>query len=246
MQATSWWSWWRDWWQWSRPKPKPAPAPVPVPAPLPAPTPALPSPTPTLRPPLPPEVRGDGSNTCADKPAWAGAAVVLGSCIQLKDYPAGEVELAWLKIESLDAAGNVIATGTTLGSDVWGQLSTRFPFWNIGVGPDIVEPWRLRETRGASLLIHPDLRTDKIWHFWARKQALILGTKRIRVSARVKIMGGTLLSIGSDWWRSASATRSVWGACNSTDPNTQNTDGPQSKWYTGIETKGEWLTITVP
>jgi len=232
----SWWTWLRDWWKWSRPKPPPTPAPIPTPVPT-------PTPAPGTRPPLPPEVRGDGSNTCADKPAWASAAVVLGSCIQLQGYAPSEVEIAWLKIECLNAAGNVIATATTLGNGIWGQLSTRYPFWNIGQGPDQVEEWKPRETSGSALRIHPALRPDKIWHFWGAKQPLVLGTKRIRVSARVKITGGAYFSIGSDWWRLLSDRRSVWGPCNSIDPATTNTDGPQSRWYS-LENP-EWQTITV-
>ncbi len=219
-----------------RPRPKP---PVPTPTPTPAP---LPAPTPATRPPLPPEVRGDGSSACSGKPAWAGAAVCLGSCIQLKDYPAGTVEIEWVQIESLDAAGNVLATKKTFGRDIWGELDTRYPFWGIG-GTNKVEAWQPREAIGNSLLIHPNLRADKIWHFWGAKVALAAGTNKIRTSARVKITGGALFSIGSDWWRGVNNTSSVWGPCNSTDPKTTNTDGPQSRWHS-LENQN-WQTIVV-
>ena len=179
-----------------KPRPKPVPTPAPVPTPIPDPGPC---PVPANRPPLPPEVRGDGSRACGGKPAWASAAVMLGSCIQLKDYPASEVELAWVQIESLDAAGTVLSTKKTLGRDVWGELDTRYPFWGIG-GTNKVEAWQPRELRGDSLLIHPYLRADKIWHFWGTKVALAAGTKKIRTSARVKITGGAYFCIGSDWW----------------------------------------------
>jgi hypothetical protein len=221
------------------PAPQPQPTPQPIPLPVPDPGPA---PVPKTRPPLPPEVKDDGGTTCGQRPAWAGAAVVLGSCIQLKDYPAGTVEIAWLQIESLDAAGKVLATTQTLGKNVWGELDTRYPFWGIG-GTNKVETWQPREVNGSSLVIRPNLRADKIWHFWGAKQALAAGAKTIRVSARVRITGGAYLSIGSDWWRSASNTSSVWGPCNSTDPKTTNTDGPSSRWYS-LE-NADWQTIVV-
>jgi len=196
----------------------------------------------TTRPPLPPEVKSDGGSICPNKPAWASAAVVLGSCIQLKGYPAGEVELNWVQIDSLDAAGKMLASSRTLGRDVWGQLDTRYPFWGIG-GTNKVEVWKPRVLRGDSLLIQPNIRPEKIWHFWGSKVALAAGTKTIRTSARVKITGGAYFSIGLDWWRSVVSTKSVWGPCNSVDPKTQNTDGPQSRWFSFENT--DWQVITV-
>lgn len=224
------------------PAPVPKPAPTPVPVPTPTPDPLPPIPVPSKRPPLPPEVRDDGGSDCSGKPAWAGAAIVLGSCIQLKDYPAGEVEIAWLQIETLDASGKVLSTTKTQGKNVWGELDTRYPFWGIG-GTNKIETWQPRELRGDSLVIHPTTRADKIWHFWGQKVALPAGTKTIRTSARVKITGGALFSIGSDWWKSTSETKSVWGPCNSTDPRTTNTDGPQSRWHS-LENQA-WQTIVV-
>jgi hypothetical protein len=170
---------------------------------------------------------------------------VLGACVQLKPpYSPGEVEIAWLQIESLDAAGKVLATTQTLGRNVYGELDTRYPFWGIGSPTgNVVEPWAPREVRGDSLVIRPNTRADKIWHFYGTKQGLAAGAKTIRVSAKVKITGGALLSIGSDWWRSVNDTKSVWGPCNSTDPRTTNSDGPQSRWYS-LENP-EWQTIVV-
>ena len=69
------------------------------------------------------------------------------------------------------------------------------------------------------------------------------GAVSVRVSARVKITGGALFSIGSDWWRSANDTSSQWGPCHSTDPKTTNSDGPQSRWYS-LE-NSDWQTIIV-
>ena len=245
---THWWNW--NWWK-PKPKPKPTPKPTPTPTPKPTPTPTppptpvptpMPDPAPGKRPPLPPEVKGDGGSTCVNKPAWAHAAVALGSCIQLKDYPAGEVEIEYLQIEALDSAGRALLITKTLGKDVWGELHTRYPFWGIG-SVNKVEPWGTRELRGTSLLIHPNLRADKIWHFWSQKPTLPAGTQKVRTSARIKITGGALFSIGGDWWRSANDTVSQWGPCDSTDPKTTNSDSSQSRWYSLENT--EWQTITV-
>lgn len=229
------WPW--QWW-WRKPVPKPTPKPTPTPPPVPTPT-----PTPTKRPALPPELKGDdGGIICPIKPAWATAAVTLGSCIQLKDYAPGQVELAWLELESLDSGGNVLAVTRTLGKDVWGELHTRYPMWGVG-STNKIERWEPRELNGTTLLIHPNLRSDKIWHFWSFKPTLPPGAVSVRVSARVKITGGALFSIGSDWWRSANDTSSQWGPCHSTDPRTTNSDGPQSRWYS-LE-NSDWQTIIV-
>lgn len=227
-------SWW-DWIPWWRPRPNPVPVPPPAP---------LPVPTPGVRPPLPPEVRGDGSNACANKPAWASAAVVLGSCIQLKGFPPGEVEIAWLQIECLDDSGRMIASAMTIGRDIYGETGTRYPtLWGIGGKGNVVGDWGSRELRDNNLIIRPSTQPDRLFHFYGRKVTLAGGTKKIRTSAKLRITGGALLSIGSDWWRSVHNTSSVWGPCNSTDPRTTNTDGPQSPWHSFEH--GDWFTITV-
>lgn len=222
-----------------------------TPAPDPTPT-----PSPIGPPKVPSEIGSFGENTNepdkyykAPTSAGWGAALGLGTALQLINDPnpvwntAGYVELDYMKLY----AHNGIGTPTVLLNDeqfnpagwVPGELDTRWPLWGIG-GTNITEPWPKTEYFDNGLIIRPSLRTDKIFHFWQKNKSVMPADKKhIGLEVRCRIWGGALVTFGLDFWDNVRTNRSVWSKTNY--------DGPQSKWYYSDNPGGtpSWQIIKV-
>lgn len=226
----------------------PSPGPVVTPTPMTGPCAA-----PTSIPSLPPEIvtaNDLGGPYCETKPKWATACLSLGAAVQITHLGApynapGTVDIAWVQIFGVDAAGNSTLLGSYTGNDIYGELHTRYPWW--GVDPktyavtDPILPWPSRQVANCIFTFQVSADPQHLFHWWTPKVVVPASAVRVWYRSCIRVTGGALVTVGGDWWRSVNDTVGQWGPADSTDPNTTTTDIGDSPWITA----GGWQIVTV-
>ncbi len=148
-----------------------------------------------------------------------------------------KVEVDWLRYYSKVDGKDILLLEDNYDSEVCGGLWKRVPWFGNVLG--------LFQTGGSDefsgklengiLVIYPAQHSDRVWHWWNCKRAVIPdNTEKVWMEAKVRITGPALIQTGMDFWKNPEA--GYMGT------NVNNVEAGVSDWYFSDP---EWQIISL-
>lgn len=175
---------------------------------------------------------GPATNTLY-RPADFWAATVWMNIVQHRGIPDWtEVEIDWLRLWARVGGSDVLIAEDDVGGTrgLCGGLFIRDPWFEDNVSTPLPQT-----VTATGAILRPHEWKDRVAHpFLCSQAAVPQETEYVWAEARVRIDGGGLVQVGSDWWKYVGAEYA--------GPEVNNREGPISRYR--VDEGGGWIIVS--